>query len=81
MIATTTHHDPLTLRVTPESPVTTDPNATVTWAGTLEPEISTDISMRTFFGRGGGEAFQLHFQGHGFVVIQPYEEVYFQRSG
>ena len=29
MVAITTHYDPLTLLVTPESPVTTDPNATV----------------------------------------------------
>ena len=29
MIAITTHYDPLTLKVTPDSPVITDPNATV----------------------------------------------------
>ena len=29
LVAITTHYDPLTLRVTPQSPVSTDPNATV----------------------------------------------------
>jgi len=33
MVAFTTHYDPLTLLVTPEMPVTTDPNATVAWSG------------------------------------------------
>lgn len=78
MIAITTHYDPLTLRVTPHSPVTTDPNATVAWSGTLSPEFKTDVSFKTFLGRGSGESFQMLFRGDGFVVIQPKEEVYFQ---
>jgi uncharacterized protein (AIM24 family) len=75
MIAIMTHGDPLTLRVTAQDPVTTDPNATVAWSAHLEPHIKTDISFRTLLGRGGGEAFQLQFIGDGFVVVQPYEEV------
>ena len=78
MVAITTHHDPLTLTVSPDKPVITDPNATVAWSGTLTPEIKTDISFKTFLGRGSGESIQMNFQGEGFVVIQPYEEVYFQ---
>jgi uncharacterized protein (AIM24 family) len=80
MAAITTHHDPLTLRVTADSPISTDPNATVAWSGTLEPELKTDISFKTFLGRGSGESIQMLFRGDGFVVIQPQEEVYFQRS-
>lgn len=80
MIAITTHYDPMTLRVTPQSPVTTDPNATVAWSGTLTPELKTDISFKTFLGRGSGESIQMFFQGDGFVVIQPMEEVNFQRE-
>ena len=64
--------------MTPETPVSTDPNATVGWSGTLQPEFKTDISLKTFFGRGSGESIQMHFAGEGFVVIQPMEEVYFQ---
>ncbi len=81
MLAVTSHHDPLTLRVTPDRPVFTDPNATILWSGNLQPELKTDISFRTLLGRGGGEALQMHFRGDGFVVVQPYEEVYFDDEG
>ena len=81
MIAITTHYDPLTLRVTPNNPIITDPNATVAWSGSLSPEFRTDVSLKTFFGRGSGESIQMEFRGDGFVVIQPYEEVYFQAGG
>lgn len=78
LIAITTHYDPLTLKVTPGRPVITDPNATVAWSGNLSPQFKTDISFKTFFGRGSGESIQMKFEGTGFVVVQPYEEVYFQ---
>lgn len=78
MLAITTHYDPVTLRVQPGRPVFTDPNATIAWSGTLTPEFKTDISFKTFFGRGSGESVQMMFNGDGFVVIQPYEEVSFQ---
>jgi len=81
MVAITTHYAPITLLVTPDNPVVTDPNATVAWSGTLEPNIRTDVSIKTFFGRGSGESIQTEFNGSGFVVIQPYEEVYFQAGG
>ena len=77
MVAFTTHYDPITLVVTPDMPVVTDPNATVAWSGSLEPRIRTDVSIKTFFGRGSGESIQTEFNGNGFVVIQPFEEVYF----
>jgi uncharacterized protein (AIM24 family) len=78
MIAITTHYDPLTLQVTPEHAIITDPNATVAWSGNLQPEFKTDVSLKTFFGRGSGESIQMSFRGDGFVVVQPFEEVYFQ---
>lgn len=81
VVAFTTHYDPITLIVTPDSPVVTDPNATVAWSGSLEPKFKTDISLKTFIGRGSGESIQTLFEGNGFVVIQPYEEVYFQAGG
>ncbi len=81
MLAITSHYDPLTLRVTPQQPVITDPNATIAWSGNLSPEFKTDISLKTFFGRGSGESLQMFFQGDGFVVVQPYEEVYLQQGG
>lgn len=81
LAAITSHYDPLTLLVTPEHPVTTDPNATILWSGSLQPEFKTDIQFKTLLGRGSGESLQMEFQGKGFVVVQPYEEVYFQNQG
>lgn len=78
MVAITSHFQPMTLRVRPDQPVVTDPNATIAWSGGLSPEFKTDVSLKTFFGRGSGESIQMLFEGDGFVVVQPFEEVYFQ---
>ncbi|MCA9279753.1 MAG: AIM24 family protein [Phycisphaeraceae bacterium] len=80
LIAITTHYDPITLVVTPDSPIVTDPNATVAWSGTLTPELKTDLQLKSFLGRGSGESFQMRFAGTGFVVVQPYEEIAFQHT-
>jgi len=74
MIAITTHFEPLTLIVKPGFPVRTDPNATTAWSGSLTPSFKTDVSLRTFVGRGSGESIQMEFSGDGFVVVQPFEE-------
>lgn len=76
LVAITSHYDPLTLRVTASAPVFTDPNATVAWSGNLSPDFATDISIGTLLGRASGESVQMKFQGEGWVVVQPYEEVY-----
>jgi len=81
MVAITTHYDSMTLPVTPQAPVVTDPNATVMWTGNVQPEFKTDFQFKTFFGRGSGESLQMKFTGQGFVVVQPYEETYSQTSG
>ena len=75
-VAITTHGDPLTLLVKPGYPIYTDPNATVAWSGNLTPEFKTDISFKTFIGRSSGESLQMKFEGEGWVIVQPYEEVY-----
>lgn len=75
-VAITTHGNPLTLLVKPGQPVFTDPNATVAWSGSLTPTMKTDISLKTLIGRGSGESFQMKFEGEGWVIVQPYEEVY-----
>lgn len=80
LLAITTHYDPITLMVTPNQPVVTDPNATVAWSGNLEPQLKTDLQFKSFLGRGSGESFQMRFEGQGFVVIQPYEEMPFQAA-
>ncbi|MFG0284788.1 MAG: AIM24 family protein [Phycisphaerales bacterium JB039] len=80
LVAITTHYEPLTLMVEPGRPVITDPNATVAWSGSLTPEFKTDVSFKTFLGRGSGESIQMRFEGNGFVVVQPYEELALQSS-
>jgi len=77
MIAITTHYDPVTLIVKPGEPVFTDPNATVAWSSNLAPDLKADISLKTMVGRTSGETIQMKFDGNGFVVIQPYEEIYY----
>ena len=74
-VAITTYFEPLTLEVTPDQPVYTDPTATVAWSGDLKPEFHTDISYRTFLGKGSGESIQMKFTGSGFVIVQPGFEV------
>ena len=80
LIAITSHFEPLTLRVEPGKPIRTDPNATIAWSGNLQPEFKTDVSLKSFFGRGSGESIQMEFNGDGVVVIQPYEEVRMQHA-
>ncbi len=80
MVAITTYGEPVTLRVTKGQPVITDPNATVAWSGNLMPELRTDINFKTLIGRGSGESIQSVYTGEGFVVVQPYEEVYYQQQ-
>ena len=80
LLAITSHFEPLTLRVQPGRPVFTDPNATIAWSGNLQPDLRVDASFRSLLGRGSGESIQMVFEGEGFVVIQPYEEVYMQQT-
>ncbi|UBV44795.1 AIM24 family protein (plasmid) [Deinococcus taeanensis] len=74
MVAILSHGPPLTLRVTPQEPVFTDPNATIAWSEHLRPDLRVAQDLRSMFGRGGGETLQMAFQGTGFVIVQPYEE-------
>ncbi len=80
MVAITSHYEPLTLMVRRGEPVFTDPNATVAWSGNLQPDFVTDIKLKTFIGRGSGESVQMKFDGDGFVVVQPFEEVYYSKD-
>ncbi|WP_235271675.1 hypothetical protein [Methanosarcina mazei] len=41
----------------------------------MEPEIKSDISLKTIVGRSTGESAQMVFRGEGFVVVQPCEEI------
>jgi uncharacterized protein (AIM24 family) len=74
VVAICSHGDPMTLHTSSGAPVSTDPNATIAWSGNMFPDLKTDVSLRTFLGRGSGESLQMHFNGDGFVIVQPYEE-------
>jgi uncharacterized protein (AIM24 family) len=73
-VAVTTKGQPVILDVT-QAPTCGDPNAVVLWTSGVTTSLKTDMSMKTFIGRGSGESFQLAFGGHGHVVIQPAENV------
>lgn len=79
-IAITTHGEPVLLRVSSQNPVFTDPNATVAWSQHLNPNIRTNLTFGSFIGRGSGESFQMEFRGEGWVLVQPYEEVQYEKS-
>jgi len=54
-----------------------DPDAAVCWAAHLQVGLNASIGMKSLIGRSSGEEFQLHFQGDGWVVVQPSENMRF----
>lgn len=79
-VVITSHGKPLTLRVEPDTPIYTDPQATVAWDGSLSPQIETNMSAKALIGRGSGESVQFRFEGDGWVLVQPFEEGAFQQQ-
>ncbi|MGW6460816.1 AIM24 family protein [Streptomyces sp. NPDC055078] len=61
------------LRVTPQYPLCVDPGAYVAHQGNLQQNFQSGVTFRTFLGEGGGEAFQIRFEGDGLVYVQPSE--------
>lgn len=71
LVAFTTHGRPIAL----ETPVVTDPQATVAWSADVEPDFRSDVNLGTLVGRSSGETFQMDFKSPGgFVIVQPFEE-------
>ena len=73
-LALATRGRPLTLSVTPDDPVTTDPHATVAWSADLAPQLRIDLGWRALLHHGGGEPIQMLFAGTGFVVVHSNED-------
>ena len=69
LVAFSVKGEPLTMRVTPSDPVSTDPTATIAWFGTLWPELKTDLELCSLVGHGGGQPVQMLFRGDGHVVV------------
>ncbi|WP_344825691.1 AIM24 family protein [Actinocorallia longicatena] len=63
----------IALEVTQGQPLCVDPQAFVASRGQLQQDFVTDANWRTMLGQGSGETFQLRFNGHGLVYIQPAE--------
>jgi uncharacterized protein (AIM24 family) len=61
------------LRVSGQYPLTVDPGAYIAHQGRVRQTFQSGVTFRTFLGEGGGEAFQIRFEGEGVVYVQPSE--------
>jgi uncharacterized protein (AIM24 family) len=67
----TSHGEPVLLDT--NTPTFADPDSAIAWSGGVRTSIRSDVSFKTFMGRGSGESFQIAFEGPGWVLIQPSE--------
>lgn len=71
-VAITTDGPPVVLNAA-EAPTFADTNAVVAWSADLQTSLQRSFTASSLIGRGSGEAVQVTFQGHGFVIVQPSE--------
>jgi uncharacterized protein (AIM24 family) len=71
-VAITTDGQPVVLNAQ-EAPTFADANALVAWSVHLQTSIRSTFTAGALVGRGSGEAFQVAFEGPGFVIVQPSE--------
>jgi uncharacterized protein (AIM24 family) len=70
-VAVTSDGEPVLLDTS--TPTFADPDSAIAWSGGVTTSVRSDVSFKTFTGRGSGESFQIAFQGAGWVLIQPSE--------
>lgn len=70
-VAVTSHGEPVLLDT--NTPTFADPDSAIAWSGGVHTSVRSDVSFKTFLGRGSGETFQVAFEGSGWVLIQPSE--------
>jgi uncharacterized protein (AIM24 family) len=70
-VAVTSDGEPVLLDTS--TPTFADPDSAIAWSGGVRTNIRSDVSFKTFIGRGSGETFQIGFEGPGWVLIQPSE--------
>ena len=58
---------------TGEAPTFADLQAAIAWSSSLQTRLVRTAGASALIGRGSGEAFQLAFQGQGFLVVQASE--------
>ncbi|MFY1678890.1 MULTISPECIES: AIM24 family protein [unclassified Streptomyces] len=74
-VAITSDGPAVVLRVSDAYPLTVDPGAYVAHQGRLRQSFQSGVTFRTVLGEGGGEAFQIRFEGEGLVYVQPSERL------
>ncbi|HLL56537.1 MAG TPA: AIM24 family protein [Rubrobacteraceae bacterium] len=70
-VALTSHGEPVLLDTS--TPTFADPDSAIAWSGGVRTSVRSDISFKTFIGRGSGETFQIAFEGPGWVLVQSSE--------
>ena len=70
-VAVTSDGEPVLLDTS--TPTFADPDSAIAWSGGVRTGVRSDVSFKTFLGRGSGETFQISFEGPGWVLIQPSE--------
>ena len=70
-VALTSHGEPVLLDTS--TPTFADPDSAIAWSGSVRTSVRSDISFKTFMGRGSGETFQIAFEGPGWVLVQSSE--------
>ncbi len=70
-VAVTSQVEPVLLDT--NTPTFADPDSAIAWSGGVRTSVRSDVSFKTFLGRGSGETFQVAFEGPGWVLIQPSE--------
>lgn len=70
-VAITSHGTPVVLSV--DAPTYADIQSAVAWSTSLSTSVRRTAGAGALIGRGSGEAFQLVFNGQGFVVVQASE--------
>lgn len=71
LAAVSTWGTPVVLQV--DQPTYVDVGCVIAWSTSLKVDIKSTLKAGALIGRGTGEAFQMAFEGQGFVVVQPGE--------
>ncbi|MGI9018640.1 MAG: AIM24 family protein [Euzebya sp.] len=79
-VAITTDGPPVVLKVD-QAPTFADTQAVVAWSANLQTQLKASFTAGSLIGRGSGEAFQVAFQGQGFVIVQPSEGIQIPTAG
>ena len=58
---------------THQAPTFVDTDAVVAWSANLQTSLAKSWNMKALIGKGSGEAYQMAFQGQGWVLVQPAE--------